>query len=86
MKCRNPLGAPSRNLSQSLDTFLIMTPRSLCVALALASAAGRLEKDDDILDHVRRLSSYADGGTDMACWYNRAFVDCASQFPGVDLT
>ena len=30
-------------------------------------------------------SSYLDGGTDLACWKAKTFVDCEVNFPGVDL-
>ena len=31
--------------------------------------------------HHRHLSTYADGGLDQACWYNKAFVTCAAARP-----
>ena len=41
-----------------------------------------LTSDDDAFDslirdhHQRQLSTYADGGTEQACWYNKEFVAC----------
>ena len=49
-----------------------------------STSATNAEKDADKLivqGHHRHLSTYADGGLDQACWYNKAFVTCAAARP-----
>merc|ERR1740139_2183428 len=46
------------------------------------------DKDADkifVQDHHRHLSTYVDGGLDMACWYNRALVACKDYFGDAEL-
>ena len=47
----------------------------------------RAESTDDemIMTVHRRLSSYADGGDDAACWRSKLMVPCDSDLPGVSL-
>ena len=48
------------------------------------TSATVVDKEADKLivrDHHRHLSTYADGGLDQACWYNKAFVTCAAAPP-----
>jgi hypothetical protein len=42
--------------------------------------------DDFVKEHIRRaLSSYADGGSDLACWKDRVLTVCETNFPGIGL-
>jgi len=60
-----------------------------CAAADRAGGASTInaDKDDELIvqDHHRHLSTYADGGTDQACWYNKAFVTCKDFYGNTEL-
>ena len=68
--------------------FLLLLLLDVAIADTRAShrstSSTNAEKDADKLivqGHHRHLSTYADGGLDQACWYNKAFVTCAAARP-----
>ena len=63
-----------------------MASLSIALALLLASCCAELS-DLDMAEAVhRRMSSYADGGSDAACWRKQLMVSCEDELPGVALT
>ena len=71
-------------MMRSSTLFLLGCAAAAKPAAHRLSSATVVDQEADKLivrDHHRHLSTYADGGLDQACWYNKAFVTCAAAPP-----
>ena len=64
-----------------MSSLLLLLGRSA----ATTATADSIDTQLVLEHHKRHLSTYADGGTDMACWYDKQFVTCKDYYGGFEL-